>query len=249
MLLQSATTACCSCNSRCCRVPYLGALPPTEIYTLSIRTKTTKVVRQVSEFILFKVFCQNCNHRARRPRRSKKQSVCWNRRRREKSKKTKAAYHRNFPTAPFKREEAILHERKGGINVLRTVPAQWQTRTTQTDEENEAYVCGCTIVPPRMCAFPSSSTAAGASSIVPPTTTTTTTTTTEKPKLQPAFMRYNHTPFALLLNAARKKKRKNHSYTMNPKRVPPHGPQNTRAIQPRAESPLRAWKKKIQQKK
>jgi hypothetical protein len=53
--------------------------------------------------------------------------------------------------------------------------------------------------------------------MVPPTTAAT--TTTEKPKMQPAFMRYNHTPFALLLNAARKKKEKeNHSYTMNLKK-------------------------------
>jgi hypothetical protein len=64
--------------------------------------------------------------------------------------------------------------------------------------------------------------------MVPPTTAAT--TTTEKPKMQPAFMRYNHTPFALLLNAARKKKEKdNHSYTMNLKKKFRHTVRKTRA--------------------
>jgi hypothetical protein len=89
---------------------------PTEIFT---SMQTTKVARQVLEFRLFKVFCQNRNHHTTAAFRETVRLLepAAAAAARNKSKETKAAYHRHFfflPLLPVQREEkAILHERKG----------------------------------------------------------------------------------------------------------------------------------------
>lgn len=81
--------------------------------------QTTKVARQVLEFRLFKVFCQNRNHHTTAAFRETVRLLepAAAAAARNKSKETKAAYHRHFfflPLLPVQREEkAILHERKG----------------------------------------------------------------------------------------------------------------------------------------